>query len=129
MQISRDGIGNKSLLLGGRRIIKPEAAASMPDIKNDAAGTGLRQAGVEFAIGKNNGKLLSEDVSVNVAWPHFFQDQVIVGSFRSRPEIEHDGNVGERAAFNSTVNRGPGHVFRIPRLLRPVVRGLYSDNE
>ncbi len=43
----------------------------MPDIKNDAAGTGLRQGGIDFSIGKNDGKLLSEHVSMNVARSHF----------------------------------------------------------
>src|SRR5712691_6046199 len=129
MQVSRDGIRNKSLLLSAHRIAKPEAAASMAHIKNDAAGASLLQGGIDFSIGKNNGKLLSEHVSVNVARSHLFQDQVLVSSLRSRPEIKHDGNIRERAAFNGAVNRSPGDVLRIPRLLRPVVGGFYSDDE
>ncbi len=86
-------------------------------------------AGIELAVRKNNGKLLSEDVRVNVAWPHFFQDQVFVGSLRSRPEIEHDRTIRENAAFNGAVNRSPGHVFCIPRSTGPVVGSFYSHNE
>jgi hypothetical protein len=101
----------------------------MPDIKNDAAGMGLGEGGIEFSVGKNNGKLLSEYVSVNVARPHFFENQVLVSSLRSRPEIVHDGNIRERGGFDRTVDRTPRHVFPIPGFLRPVVGSLYSHNE
>src|SRR6202035_5617206 len=104
-----DGIWDKSLFLGWDSITKPETAASMPHIKNDAASMGLGEGGIELSVGKNNGKLLSEYVSVNVAWPHFLENQVLVSSLRSRPEIVHDGNIRERGAFDRTVNRTPRH--------------------
>ena len=73
VQIGRNGIGNKTLLDSRHGIAKPETSGPMANVKNHAPGAGLGQDRIELAVRQQDGKLLGEDVSVNVAGPHLLQ--------------------------------------------------------
>ncbi len=129
MQIGGEGIGDESLFHGGHRIAKPEAAGTMSHIEDHATGAGFRECGIELAVRKKNGKLLSEDVGVYIARPHSFQNQLLVTSVRPRPEVNHNRNIRKDAAFQGTVRSGPRHVLRIPGPPGPVMSSFHSHNE
>ena len=98
--------------------------ASMPTSKKTPRARAWADGGIDFAICKNDRELLSKDMSVNVARAHFLENQILVASLRTRPEVIHDRNIREHAAFDRAVNRSPRHMFPIPRLSGPVVGGL-----
>ena len=67
---------------------------------------------------------------MDVARPHFLQDQLIVAALRRPgPEIEHHRHIGCPAAFFGSIHRSPGNVLRVPRHIRPVMSRLYADND
>src|SRR5260370_41723170 len=107
---------------------EPETAGAMPHIKNHASGTGVSDGWIELAVRKNNGKLLGEDVRVYVARPHFFQYQGLVSSLRSRPEIDHERNVGHRGPSNRPGTSCSGHEFCVPGLHRRIMGAFYAHN-
>ena len=110
-------------------IAKPETASPMSHIEDHASCAGFCDGGIELAVGKDDRKLLGEDMGVNVARPHFLEYQVLISSLWPRPEIKHDRTICENAALNRTVNRSPGSVFSIPRPPGPVMGGFYSHDE
>ena len=73
MQVGGHGIRNKSLLLGRNRVAKPETASPVPHVKDHTARTGFCQSGIYLAVSKNDGKLLSKHVGVNITGTHFLQ--------------------------------------------------------
>ena len=64
------------MFCGGHGIAEPETAASMADVENDSTLARLRHDGIELSIGKKDGKLLRENVGVNVARPHLLENQI-----------------------------------------------------
>src|SRR6266704_2255793 len=89
MQIRGHGVGHEVLFCCGHGIAKPEAASTMADVENDSPLARFRHDWVDLAVGKDNGKLLSENMSVNVARPHLLENQVGVRSIWAGPEIKH----------------------------------------
>lgn len=129
VQVGGNGVWQETLLDRGNSVTEPEAACAVADIKDDAALASFEKDGIEFAIGKNDGELLSEDVGVNVAGAGFFQDEIGVGAIGAGPEIEHDGTMGGVAASNGVIDSGPRGVFTVPGFIRPVVGRFHTDDE
>src|SRR5579872_117681 len=129
MQIGRHRVGNESLLHRRHGSAEPKAARSMAHIKDHATRTSFCQSRIDLAVSKNDGKLLRKDVSMNVSRPHFFQNQIFIGSVWAGPEIVHDRNVRQARAFDGSIYGSPRYVLRIPRQSRPVVRRFYADDD
>src|SRR5580765_971642 len=129
VQIGRDGIRDEFLFRSRNCIPKPETASPMSHIEDHASCPGFCDGGIELAVGKDDRKLLRENVGVYVARPHFLEYQVLISTLWPRPEIKHDRTICENAALNRTVNRSPGSVFSIPRSPGPVMGGFYSHDE
>src|SRR5438552_13793927 len=88
MQVRGHRIRYKTLFGGRHSVAEPETSRPMADIENHPTSPRLGHDRIELAIGENDGKLLREDVSMNVTRPHLLQDEVGVCSFGTRPEIE-----------------------------------------
>src|SRR5437016_6197 len=62
VQIRGHGVRHKALFYRGYGVAKPEAASSVADVENDSPLTRFRHDWVDLAIGKNDGKLLRENM-------------------------------------------------------------------
>ena len=129
VQVGGDGVGKKTLFDSGNCIAEPEAAGAMADVEDDAAFACFQENGIEFAIGKNDGELLGEDVGVNVAGPGLLEDEVGVSAIGAGPKIEHHGTIGSIAASYGAIDGGPRSVLAIPRFIGPVVGSLHANDE
>ncbi len=129
MQIGRDRVWDEALPDRRNSIAEPEAPRPVADIENHSAGAGLRHDGIDLAIGENDGKLLREHVSMDIARPHLLEQQLCVSPFRTRPEVEHHGQVDHLSALFGPINCSPRRMGRVPGVVGPVVRRLYSNND
>jgi len=129
VQIGGHGIGDETLLDRGDRIAEPETSRAVTDIENHTAVARFGEDGIQLAVGKKDGKLLREDVGVNVAGAGFLENQVGVGAIGTRPEIVHHRPTGGLRASDGVIDRGPRRVLAIPRRIRPVVRRFHSHDQ
>ena len=100
----------------GTALRNQKLPGSVSHVKDHAACTRLGQRGIDFAVRKNNRKLLREHISMDVPRPHFFQHQIFVGPVRTRPKIVHHRYISEGCTFNRAIHRRPRHMLCIPRL-------------
>ena len=129
VQIGRHGIGDETLLDRGHRIAEPETSRAVSDIENNTAVARFAEDGVQLAVREKDGKLLCEDVGVNVAGAGFLENQVGVGAIGTRPEIVHHRPTGGLRAGDGVIDCGPRSVLAIPRRIRPVVRRFHSHDK
>jgi len=129
VKVGGNGIGQEALFDSRNSIAEPEAAGAMADVENNAALAGFEHDGIQLAVRENNGKLLREDVGVNVAGPGFFENEVGVGAIGTGPKVVHDRAIGGCGTGNGAIDGGPGLVLAIPGLVGPVMGGFHTDDE
>lgn len=129
MKIGGHGVGNEALLDGGNSVAKPETAAAVADVKDNATLPGFVHDGIELAIVEKNRELLSEDVGMDVAGTSFLEDEIRVSAVRARPEIIHDGAVRGLRASDGAIDGGPWSMFAVPRFGSPVMGGFDADDD
>jgi hypothetical protein len=129
VQIGGNGIREKTLFDSRNGVAEPEASSTVANVENYSALAGFEKNGIELAIGKNDGKLLSENVGVNVSRPSLFEDEIGISAIRTRPEIVHNGAIRGLGTGDGAIHSGPGRVFSIPGLVRPVMSGFHADDE
>src|SRR6185369_7255808 len=110
------------------RIAEPEATRPVSHVEDHSAGARLCHYGIYLAVGEDDGKLLREDMSMDVARPHLLEDQLRVSPLGTRPEVEHHGQTDRLSALFGPINGGPGRMRRVPWIVGPVVGGLHSHD-
>jgi len=129
VKVGGNGIGQETLFDSRNGVAEPEAAGAMADVENNATLASFEHDGIQLAVRKNDGKLLREDVGVNVAGPRLFENEIGVGAIGARPKVVHDRTIGCCGTGNGAIDGGPRLVLAIPRLIRPVMGGFHADDE
>ena len=108
VKIGGDRIRLEALLDGRHRVAEPEACCAVAHVKDDDFLLArFHHDGVEFAVGKDDGKLLREDVGVNVTGPHMLEDEIGIGPSGAREKVDIIGTLAKRP--QATARSTPSH--------------------
>ena len=114
--------GRKPCLSAGHRHAPGEAAAAVAHVEDDAALAPLEHSRIDVAGFVELVAQAGIAVRVDVARAQLLGQQLGDGALRPvGSEIDHHGNVGDRARFHGVLHRGP--------LGSGVVRRLDADDE
>ena len=122
--------GMKPSAIAGTACRNQKLPAPCPRSKITPAFPRLVHVVEDLAVVIDGRELLGEDMGVDIARPHFLQDQLGIGLRRQvREEIDHHRHPGDVAGLDRAVDRHPGRVRGVEVPFRPVVRGLDADHD